>query len=153
MVRIQCTLRRFDQFFQLSLFFFFPAADSSILLSLMSTNLAWKVGREDQVETHHWGRWRVFCCSKVCYYWRCHECVTIYDLHIIMQCCLVCSCMSRLTRLDLSRQYISHGYKELTVPPTPDGDFALQPVNALHIWPRFCLLHIVSWFSNVILTM
>jgi kynurenine 3-monooxygenase len=31
--------------------------------------------------------------------------------------------------------FLSHGYRELTIPPGPDGDFALDP-HALHIWPR-----------------
>ncbi|HNR15980.1 MAG TPA: NAD(P)/FAD-dependent oxidoreductase [Chitinophagaceae bacterium] len=31
--------------------------------------------------------------------------------------------------------YIDCGYKELTIPPTSAGDFAME-VNALHIWPR-----------------
>lgn len=31
--------------------------------------------------------------------------------------------------------YIDCGYKELTIPPTTSGDFAME-VNALHIWPR-----------------
>lgn len=31
--------------------------------------------------------------------------------------------------------YLDYGYKELTIPPTAEGDFALEP-NALHIWPR-----------------
>ncbi len=30
---------------------------------------------------------------------------------------------------------LQHGYKELTVPPGPGGEFQLDP-NALHIWPR-----------------
>lgn len=30
---------------------------------------------------------------------------------------------------------LDHGYKELTIPPTEDGQFQLEP-NALHIWPR-----------------
>lgn len=30
---------------------------------------------------------------------------------------------------------LSHGYKELTIPPAPDGGFLIEP-NALHIWPR-----------------
>ncbi len=34
-----------------------------------------------------------------------------------------------------SQNYISAAYKELTIPPTNSGDFALEP-NALHIWPR-----------------
>ena len=34
-----------------------------------------------------------------------------------------------------SQDYLEHGYKELTIPATPSGDFALNP-DALHIWPR-----------------
>ena len=34
-----------------------------------------------------------------------------------------------------SQDYLEHGYKELTIPPTAAGDFALDP-DALHIWPR-----------------
>jgi kynurenine 3-monooxygenase len=30
---------------------------------------------------------------------------------------------------------LDHGYKELEIPPAPDGGFLLEP-NALHIWPR-----------------
>jgi kynurenine 3-monooxygenase len=33
------------------------------------------------------------------------------------------------------QDYLEHGYKELTIPATPSGDFALDP-DALHIWPR-----------------
>lgn len=36
---------------------------------------------------------------------------------------------------DYSQEYLEHGYKELTIPPTSAGDFAMQS-NALHIWPR-----------------
>jgi kynurenine 3-monooxygenase len=36
-----------------------------------------------------------------------------------------------VARLDL----LEHGYKELSIPPAADGDYALAP-NALHIWPR-----------------
>jgi len=35
---------------------------------------------------------------------------------------------------DYSQDYLSHSYKELTIPPV-DGDFPLDP-GALHIWPR-----------------
>jgi len=31
--------------------------------------------------------------------------------------------------------YLPHGYKELTIPPGPDGSWQLEK-NALHIWPR-----------------
>ncbi len=34
-----------------------------------------------------------------------------------------------------SQSYLEHGYKELTIPPTKDGEYAMDP-NALHIWPR-----------------
>lgn len=38
-------------------------------------------------------------------------------------------------RFTFSQEYLPHGYKELSIPPTPDGEFALEP-HALHIWPR-----------------
>lgn len=38
-------------------------------------------------------------------------------------------------RFDYSQYYIDCGYKELTIPPTSSGGFAME-VNALHIWPR-----------------
>lgn len=38
-------------------------------------------------------------------------------------------------RFQYSQQYLEHGYKELTIPPTESGDFAMDP-TALHIWPR-----------------
>lgn len=34
-----------------------------------------------------------------------------------------------------SQNYISAGYKELCIPPTESGGFAIEP-HALHIWPR-----------------
>lgn len=45
--------------------------------------------------------------------------------------------MLKLDRFSCSQSYLSHGYKELTIPPAPgkDGTFAMEP-NALHIWPR-----------------
>ena len=43
--------------------------------------------------------------------------------------------MMRWGRLNYQQEYIEHGYKELTMPPTPDGEFAMEP-NFLHIWPR-----------------
>ena len=43
--------------------------------------------------------------------------------------------LMRWGRLDYSQTYIEHGYKELTMPPTQDGDYAI-PCNYLHIWPR-----------------
>ena len=38
-------------------------------------------------------------------------------------------------KFDYQQSYIDCGYKELTIPPTAAGDFALE-LNALHIWPR-----------------
>ena len=43
--------------------------------------------------------------------------------------------MQKQARFNLTQEYISHGYKELSIPPLANGDFALSP-NALHIWPR-----------------
>ncbi len=38
-------------------------------------------------------------------------------------------------KFNYSQYYIDCGYKELTIPPTTAGEFAME-VNALHIWPR-----------------
>ncbi|MBL7923151.1 MAG: FAD-dependent monooxygenase [Bacteroidia bacterium] len=38
-------------------------------------------------------------------------------------------------RFNYSQTYLEHGYKELTIPATASGDFAMDP-DALHIWPR-----------------
>ena len=43
--------------------------------------------------------------------------------------------MMNAGRFDLSQQYLTHGYKELTIPAGPNGSFRMPP-NALHIWPR-----------------
>ncbi|WP_194774941.1 FAD-dependent oxidoreductase [Pararhodonellum marinum] len=43
--------------------------------------------------------------------------------------------MQKQVRFNFSQEYISHGYKELTIPPNAEGEFAMDP-NALHIWPR-----------------
>ena len=43
--------------------------------------------------------------------------------------------MMRWGRLNYQQEYIDHGYKELTMPPTASGDYAMAP-NFLHIWPR-----------------
>ena len=39
------------------------------------------------------------------------------------------------SKFDYHQYYIDCGYKELTIPPTEKGEFAME-VNALHIWPR-----------------
>jgi kynurenine 3-monooxygenase len=41
----------------------------------------------------------------------------------------------RHDKFDYQQYYIDCGYKELTIPPTASGEFAME-VNALHIWPR-----------------
>ncbi|EEC13962.1 kynurenine 3-monooxygenase, putative [Ixodes scapularis] len=43
--------------------------------------------------------------------------------------------MLRRPRFNYSQTYIPHGYLELCIPPTKDGQFAME-VNYLHIWPR-----------------
>ena len=48
--------------------------------------------------------------------------------------------MLRQGRIDFSRKYIGHGYKELCIPPKIGSDgkpaFALDDHEGLHIWPR-----------------
>ena len=43
--------------------------------------------------------------------------------------------MMRSRRYNFSQDYLAHGYKELTIPPLPDGSFRMEK-HALHIWPR-----------------
>jgi kynurenine 3-monooxygenase len=43
--------------------------------------------------------------------------------------------MAKLAPLGERTEWLDHGYKELEIPPTPSGDFRIEP-NALHIWPR-----------------
>jgi kynurenine 3-monooxygenase len=38
-------------------------------------------------------------------------------------------------RFNFSQDYLAHGYKELTIPPGPEGTLRLDK-HALHIWPR-----------------
>jgi kynurenine 3-monooxygenase len=47
------------------------------------------------------------------------------------------SMMGRTTDLlfNYSQDFLRHGYKELSILPTDDGDFRIEK-NALHIWPR-----------------
>lgn len=48
--------------------------------------------------------------------------------------------MLKRSRIDYSRHFISHGYKELNIPPRVDeqgnSHFALKDYEGLHIWPR-----------------
>lgn len=43
--------------------------------------------------------------------------------------------LQKTDRFEYSQSYLQHGYKELHIPPTANGDFAMEP-HALHIWPR-----------------
>lgn len=43
--------------------------------------------------------------------------------------------MMKTDRFDYSQQYLPHGYKELSIPPAPDGSWLIEK-EALHIWPR-----------------
>jgi kynurenine 3-monooxygenase len=43
--------------------------------------------------------------------------------------------LERQERFNYQQDYLSHGYKELTIPAGPGGSFRLEK-NALHIWPR-----------------
>lgn len=43
--------------------------------------------------------------------------------------------MQKQDRFTYSQSYIPHGYKELVIPATASGDFAINK-NGLHIWPR-----------------
>jgi len=38
-------------------------------------------------------------------------------------------------KFNYSQEFLEHGYKELTIPPTSDGNFRMDK-NCLHIWPR-----------------
>ena len=43
--------------------------------------------------------------------------------------------LMKTPRFDYSQEYLSHSYKELSIPPAPGGGFLMEK-NALHIWPR-----------------
>lgn len=43
--------------------------------------------------------------------------------------------MTRHARVNYAQDYLDYGYKELLMPPLPDGSHALPP-HCLHIWPR-----------------
>lgn len=45
------------------------------------------------------------------------------------------SSLQRTDRFNYSQYYLPHGYKELNIPATPEGDFAMDK-DSLHIWPR-----------------
>ena len=41
----------------------------------------------------------------------------------------------KIVNFQYEESYLAHGYKELTIPPGPDGSWRMEK-NALHIWPR-----------------
>ncbi len=43
--------------------------------------------------------------------------------------------MQKTGRFNFAQEYLEHGYKELTIPAGPGGEFLIEK-NALHIWPR-----------------
>jgi kynurenine 3-monooxygenase len=45
------------------------------------------------------------------------------------------SMQNAIARFQYDENYLAHGYKELTIPPGPDGSWRMEK-NALHIWPR-----------------
>src|SRR5437588_95651 len=45
------------------------------------------------------------------------------------------SMQKKLEQFDYDESYLAHGYKELTIPPGPDGSWQMEK-EALHIWPR-----------------
>jgi kynurenine 3-monooxygenase len=45
------------------------------------------------------------------------------------------SMQMHIDRFEYDESYLAHGYKELTIPPGPDGSWRMEK-NALHIWPR-----------------
>jgi kynurenine 3-monooxygenase len=45
------------------------------------------------------------------------------------------SMQQQIRNFQYDESYLAHGYKELTIPPGPDGAWRMEK-NALHIWPR-----------------
>jgi kynurenine 3-monooxygenase len=45
------------------------------------------------------------------------------------------SMQRKIAEFQYDESYLAHGYKELTIPPGPDGSWRMEK-NALHIWPR-----------------
>src|SRR5438876_1657771 len=41
----------------------------------------------------------------------------------------------KIDKFEYDESYLAHGYKELTIPPGPDGSWQMEK-EALHIWPR-----------------
>jgi kynurenine 3-monooxygenase len=43
--------------------------------------------------------------------------------------------LQKTERFEYAQSYLPHGYKELSIPPGPNGSFRMER-DALHIWPR-----------------
>ena len=65
--------------------------------------------------------------------------VTTSDAGVVIACDGSASAMRtemlKLSRFNLSQQYLDYGYKELTIPASDEGKHLLE-THALHIWPR-----------------
>ena len=67
------------------------------------------------------------------------ERATIIESSVVIGCdgsaSAIRSEMLTMSRFNFSQQYLDYGYKELTIPASPEGTHLLE-TNALHIWPR-----------------
>src|SRR6266853_1945127 len=45
------------------------------------------------------------------------------------------SMQKKISGFEYAESYLAHGYKELSIPPAPDGSWRMEK-EALHIWPR-----------------
>src|SRR6266550_39344 len=45
------------------------------------------------------------------------------------------SMQKKISGFEYDESYLAHGYKELTIPPAPDGSWRMEK-EAVHIWPR-----------------
>ena len=52
-----------------------------------------------------------------------------------VQCGVACYRKGPRLRFDYRQDWLTHGYKELSFPPSSDGGWLVEK-NALHIWPR-----------------
>ncbi len=64
------------------------------------------------------------------------------------------SMFREVDRFDFSIKWLEHGYKELHIPPAPDGGFRLEK-NALHIWARgsFMMIALPNFDGSFTVTM
>ncbi|MCP5053301.1 MAG: FAD-dependent monooxygenase [bacterium] len=62
--------------------------------------------------------------------------------------------LSGRLRFSFSQKYLDHGYKELHIPPGPNGSFKIEK-NALHIWPkgRYMLIALPNFDGSFTVTL